>query len=163
MIPVHCYIHDIQTTYQPKRKQCSVSHTTSTSARNGDGSAYKVHKVSIMHATSVNCQPRKTRFEQCSRLFCFKPREIHRPTMMEFLHSKTVLQRLTENERWRAIGMVQNGNIQLNVAGLSNVSQSIVSRLWNRYQQSGRPYSITQRRDHLLVTNALRDLIQNTI
>ena len=83
--------------------------------------------------------------------------------MMEFLHSKTVLQRLTENERWRAIGMVQNGNIQLNVAGLINVSQSIVSRLWNRYQQSGRPYSITQRQDHLLVTNALRDRIQNTI
>ena len=48
-------------------------------------------------------------FEQCSQLFCFTPHEIHNPTVIEFLSSKSVVQRLTENERWRAVGILQNG------------------------------------------------------
>ena len=32
--------------------------------------------VSITGTTAVNWQPRNTRFERCSQLFCFKPHEI---------------------------------------------------------------------------------------
>ena len=46
-----------------------------------------------MGATHVNCQPRKTSFEQCSQLFCFQLREIHRPTFMEYLSSQEVFSR----------------------------------------------------------------------
>ena len=42
--------------------------------------------------------------------------------MMQFLSSKAVMPHLTENERWRAIGMLQNGSIQLNIARQFNVS-----------------------------------------
>ena len=47
--------------------------------------------------------------------------------MVKFLSSKAVTQRLTENERWRAMGMLQNGSIQLNVARHFNVSQTVIS------------------------------------
>ena len=102
--------------------------------------------------------------------FCFKSHEIHKPTLMEFLSSKAVMQRLTENERWRAIGLLQNGSIRPSVARQFNVSQSVISRLWNCYQQtenvtglphSGCPHSTTRHQGHLLVTNALRDWTQN--
>ena len=33
--------------------------------------------------------------------------------------------------------MLQNGSIQLNIARQFNVSQSVISRLWNRHQQTG--------------------------
>ena len=35
--------------------------------------------VLITDTTAVSCQPRKTRFKQCSQLFCFKSHEIQRP------------------------------------------------------------------------------------
>ena len=82
---------------------------TSASTRNGYGSACKIYKVSITGTTAANGQPRKTRFEMCSQLFCSQPREIHGPTVMKILSCKAVVQRLTENERWRTIGMPQNG------------------------------------------------------
>ena len=117
--------------------------------------------------TVVNCQPRETRSEQCSQLCCFEPREGHRPTLMEFLSSKAVTQRLTENERWKAIGMLQTGSIQLNNVRQFNVSQSVISRLWNHHQQTRNVTdlpcsglcSTTQRQDHQLVTNALSCLL----
>ena len=55
---------------------------------------------------------------------------------MEFLSSQAVKQRLTENERWRAIGMMQNGSTQLNVARQFDLSQSGINRLWNCHQQT---------------------------
>ena len=58
------------------------------------GQLTKFTKVSI---TAVTCQPRETRFEKCSQC---KSREIHRPTLVEFLSSKAVRQRITENQRW---------------------------------------------------------------
>ena len=85
----------------------------------------------------VNCQPHRARFEQCSQLYCVKPRKIDRSALMEFLPSKAVMWRLTENERWRAIGTLQNGRIQLNVVRQFNVSQSVTSRQRNRNQQTG--------------------------
>ena len=67
------------------------------------GSAHNIHTVSIMGTTVVNCPARKTRGEQYSQLYCLKTRDIHRPTLMGLLSSQAVMQRLTENERWRAI------------------------------------------------------------
>ena len=69
--------------------------------------------------TAVNCQPRKTEFEQCSQLFCFQPRKLY----MEFLSSNIAMQRLTVTVRRRAMGMLQNGSIQMNVARQFNVSR----------------------------------------
>ena len=66
--------------------------------------------------------------------------------------------------------MLKNGSIQLNVARQFNVAQYVISRLWNRHQQtgnvtdfppSGRPRSTTRRQDHLPVTNALGGQISN--
>ena len=85
----------------------------------------------------VNCQPRRTRFEQYSQLYCFKPRKIDRSALMEFLSSKAVMWRLTENERWRVIGMPQNGRIQLSVVRQFNLSQSVIRRQRNCTQQTG--------------------------
>lgn len=75
------------------------------------------------------------------------------------------MERLTEQQRWIGIGMLQTGSRQVDVARNLNVSQSVVSRLWNRYQnfrtvadlpRTGRPRVTTRRQDQLLVTQALR-------
>ena len=58
------------------------------------GSAHKIHIVSIMGTTVVNCPARKTRGEQYSQLYCLKTRDIHRPTLMRLLSSEAVMQRL---------------------------------------------------------------------
>ena len=42
--------------------------------------------------------------------------------------------RLTSNEMHVGIGMLETGSSQRNVAEHLNVSQSVVSRMWNRYQ-----------------------------
>ena len=89
---------------------------------------------------------------------------------MVFLSSKAVIQRLTENERWRATGVLQNGSNQLAVRRQFNMSQPVISGLWNCHQHvgnvtdlpcSGRPHSTTPHQDHLLVTNALKDRTQS--
>ena len=91
---------------------------------------------------------------------------------MEFLPSKAVVQRLTENERLRSIGMLLNGSIQLNVARHFDLSQSVISRLWTRHRQignvtdvphSGCPRFTSQRQDHQPVTHVLRDRTQSAI
>ena len=80
------------------------------------------------------------------------------------------MRRLPENQRWLAIGLLQGGNTQADVARQLNVSQSVISRLWNRHQQTGnvtdihragRPRATTRQQDRLLVTSALRDRHQN--
>ena len=53
-------------------------------------SAHKIHTVAITGTTAV-AKPRTTRFEQCSKHFSFKPREIRMPTLTEFLSSKAFL------------------------------------------------------------------------
>ena len=79
------------------------------------------------------------------------------------------MRRLPENQRWLAIGLLQGGSTQADVARL-NVSQSAISRLWNRHQQTGnvtdihrdgRPRATTRQQDRLLVTSALRNRHQN--
>jgi hypothetical protein len=44
---------------------------------------------------------------------------------------------LTGNEAAQAVSMLQAGQVQRAVAGHFNVSQSVISRLWNRFQHTG--------------------------
>ena len=71
------------------------------------------------------------------------------------------MRRLPENQRWLAIGLLQGGSTPADVARQLNVSQSVISRLWNRHQQTGnvtdihsagRPRATTRQQDRLLVT-----------
>ena len=45
--------------------------------------------------------------------------------------------RLTSDEMHVGIGILETGSSQRNVAEHLNVSQSVVSRMWNRYQTNG--------------------------
>jgi transposase len=45
--------------------------------------------------------------------------------------------RLSEDQRNNAIGRLQAGETQTHVSRVLNVSQSNISRLWDRYQQQG--------------------------
>ena len=62
--------------------------------------------------------------------------------------------------------MLQTGSTQVQTANFMNISQSVVSRLWARYQRhgavadmqrSGRPRSTSHRDDRLVVNQALRN------
>lgn len=77
-----------------------------------------------------------------------------------------IMIRLTEAQRWRAVGMLQTGSNQVQTANVMRTSQSVVSRLWTRYrrtgqvadlQRSGRPKSTNGRDDRLVVNQALRN------
>lgn len=67
--------------------------------------------------------------------------------------------RLSNVSRERAIGMLQNGATQAQVAASFNVARITISRLWNRFQtlnstadrpRSGRPRVTTPRQDRLI-------------
>ena len=79
------------------------------------------------------------------------------------------MRRLPRDERLRAIGMLQTGTSQREVANTFNVSKSVISRLWNRYQQtqnvddrprSGRPRSTTRAQDRFIRNQVLRNRTQ---
>ena len=45
---------------------------------------------------------------------------------------------LTDPQRWQAIGQLDRGERQVDVAARFGVSQSVVSRLYQRYHQTGK-------------------------
>ena len=62
--------------------------------------------------------------------------------------------------------MLQTGSTQVQTSNFMNISQSVVSRLWARYQRhkavadmqrSGRPRSTSRSDDGLVVNQALRN------
>lgn len=72
----------------------------------------------------------------------------------------------------RGIGILEAGNIEHYVAERLNVSQSVISRLWNRYLQagncqrrlkSGRPRCIIVRADLYLPCVAKRHRFQSAV
>jgi transposase len=76
---------------------------------------------------------------------------------------------LTGNEAAQAVGMFQAGQVQRAVAGQFNVSQSVISRLWNGFHhtgniaerpRSGRPRKTTMRQDRYLSNMAKRQRFQ---
>ena len=79
---------------------------------------------------------------------------------------------LTGNEASQAVGMLQAGKVERAVAGHFNVSQSVISRLWNRFQHtgnvaerpsSGRPRKRTVRQDRYLSNMAKRQRFQSAV
>jgi transposase len=79
---------------------------------------------------------------------------------------------LTGNEAAQAVSMLQAGQVQRAVAGHFNVSQSVISRLWNRFQhtgnvaerpRSGHPRKTTVRQDRYLSNMAKRQRFENAV
>ena len=79
---------------------------------------------------------------------------------------------LTSEEAARAVGMLEAGHSQRQVAGQFNVSQSVISRLRNRYnqtgivqerQRSGRPRCTTAPEDRYLGLIARRQRFQSAV
>ena len=79
---------------------------------------------------------------------------------------------LTGVEAAQAVGMVQSGVVQRTVAAHFNVSQSVISRLWNSFHQtgvvaerprSGRPRSTTARQDRYLANMSKRQRFQSAV
>ncbi|GFU62772.1 HTH_Tnp_Tc3_2 domain-containing protein [Trichonephila clavipes] len=73
--------------------------------------------------------------------------------------------RLPNSLRWRAVGWMEMGLSQADVARRLNVSCSVVQRLWNQYQSEdsvsrrpvpGRPRATTPAEDRFLALSARR-------
>ncbi|GFX36563.1 HTH_Tnp_Tc3_2 domain-containing protein [Trichonephila clavipes] len=44
---------------------------------------------------------------------------------------------LTDSEAWRVVGRLERGQTQAEVAQAIGVSQSVISRIWNRFLETG--------------------------
>ncbi|GFT55250.1 hypothetical protein TNCV_4611271 [Trichonephila clavipes] len=44
---------------------------------------------------------------------------------------------LTDSEAWRVVGRLEGGQTQGEVAQAIGVSQSVISRIWNRFLETG--------------------------
>ena len=82
--------------------------------------------------------------------------------------------RLSQDEMNRGIGMLHSGLSQRHVANVLGVSQSVVSRMWNRFITTGnvrhwhaggggggREHSTNEVQDRFLVVQARRHLFDN--
>ncbi|GFV02470.1 transposable element Tcb2 transposase [Trichonephila clavipes] len=72
---------------------------------------------------------------------------------------------LTDSEAWRVVGKLEGGQTQAEVAKAIGVSQSMISRIWNRFLENGsagrrpgqgRRLATTPKEDRYLVLTALR-------
>ncbi|GFW65771.1 HTH_Tnp_Tc3_2 domain-containing protein [Trichonephila clavipes] len=72
---------------------------------------------------------------------------------------------LTDSETWRVVGRLEGGQIQAEVAQAFGVSQSVISRIWNRFVETGsagrrpgqgRRWATTPNEDHYLVLTPRR-------
>ena len=78
--------------------------------------------------------------------------------------------RLSPEEMNRGVGMLESGVSQRRVAGILNVSQSVVSLMWNRHLTYGNPShrrcggrdgATTQRQDRFLLHHSRRQRFLN--
>ncbi|GFX89458.1 transposable element Tcb2 transposase [Trichonephila clavipes] len=79
---------------------------------------------------------------------------------------------LTDSEAWRVVGRLEGGQTQAEVAQAIVVSQSVISRMWNRFLESGsvgrrprqgRRRATTPNEDRYLVLTARRHQNMNVI
>ncbi|GFV33595.1 HTH_Tnp_Tc3_2 domain-containing protein [Trichonephila clavipes] len=72
---------------------------------------------------------------------------------------------LTDSEAWRVVGRLEGGQTQAAVAQAIGVSQSVISRIWNRFLETGsasrrpgqgRRRATTPNEDRYLVLTARR-------
>ncbi|GFT15112.1 transposable element Tcb2 transposase [Trichonephila clavipes] len=77
---------------------------------------------------------------------------------------------LTDSEAWRVIGRLEGSQTQAEVAQAIGVSQSVISRIWNRFLETesagrragqGRRRLTTPNKDHFLVLTARRHRNKN--
>ncbi|GFX13265.1 hypothetical protein TNCV_2990291 [Trichonephila clavipes] len=56
-----------------------------------------------------------------------------------FVSMSTMSQRshLTDSEAWRVVGRLEGGQTQAEVAQAIGVSQRVISRIWNRFLETG--------------------------
>ncbi|GFU16348.1 transposable element Tcb2 transposase [Trichonephila clavipes] len=75
------------------------------------------------------------------------------------------LSHLTDSEAWRVVGRLEGGQTQAEVAEAIGVSQSVISRIWNRFWRlevprrrpgQGRRWATTPNKDRYLVLTARR-------
>ncbi|GFT21137.1 transposable element Tcb2 transposase [Trichonephila clavipes] len=79
---------------------------------------------------------------------------------------------LTDSEAWRVVGRLEGGQTQAEVAQAIGVSQSVISRIWNRFMETGsagrrpgqgRRRETTPNEDRYLVLTARRHRNKNAI
>ncbi|GFW74002.1 transposable element Tcb2 transposase [Trichonephila clavipes] len=79
---------------------------------------------------------------------------------------------LTDSEAWRVVGRLEGGQTQAEVAQAIGVSQSVISRIWNRFLETGsagrrpgqgRRWATTPNEDRYLVLTARRHRNINAI
>ncbi|GFU35249.1 transposable element Tcb2 transposase [Trichonephila clavipes] len=79
---------------------------------------------------------------------------------------------LTDSEAWRVVGRLEGGQIQAEVAQAIGVSQKVISRIWNRFLETGsagrrpgqgRRRATTPNEDRYLVLMARRHQNKNAI
>ncbi|GFY01085.1 HTH_Tnp_Tc3_2 domain-containing protein [Trichonephila clavipes] len=79
---------------------------------------------------------------------------------------------LTDSEAWRVVGRLERGQTQAEVAQAIGVSQSVISRIWNRFLEigsagrrpgQGRRRATTPNEDRYLVLTARRHRNMNAI
>ncbi|KAF8781678.1 hypothetical protein HNY73_012052 [Argiope bruennichi] len=72
---------------------------------------------------------------------------------------------LTESEAWRVVGRLEGGQTKAEVAEAIGVSQSVISRIWNRFMETGnagrrsgqgRRHATTPNEDHNLTLTVRR-------
>ncbi|GFX26876.1 transposable element Tcb2 transposase [Trichonephila clavipes] len=72
---------------------------------------------------------------------------------------------LTDSEAWRVVGRLEGGQTQAEVAQAIGVTQSVISRIWNRFLETGRAgrrrgqsrrWATTPNEDRYLVLTAPR-------
>ncbi|GFU97345.1 HTH_Tnp_Tc3_2 domain-containing protein [Trichonephila clavipes] len=68
---------------------------------------------------------------------------------------------LTNSEAWRVVGRLEGGQTQAETVQALGVSQSVISRVWNRFLETGRPgqgrrRATTPNEDRYLVLTARR-------
>ncbi|GFW33406.1 transposable element Tcb2 transposase [Trichonephila clavipes] len=77
---------------------------------------------------------------------------------------------LTDSKAWRVVGRLERGQTQAEVAQAIGVSQSVISRIWNRFLDTGstsrrpgqgRRRATTPNEDRYLVLTARRDRNMN--
>ncbi|GFX52962.1 transposable element Tcb1 transposase [Trichonephila clavipes] len=78
---------------------------------------------------------------------------------------------LPESMAWRVIGRLESGQTQRSVADAVGVARNVVSKLWNRFQETGnvrrrpgagRPRATTSTDDRYIQLTARRNRIENT-
>ncbi|GFV84978.1 transposable element Tcb2 transposase [Trichonephila clavipes] len=132
---------------------------------------------SLLQCSNALVQPNECLLSECHRpqqgltthIRTFPSKPHKRPKMFHdcFVSISTISQRshLTDSEAWRVVGRLEGSQTQAEVAQAIGVSQSEISRIWNRFLEigsadrrpgQGRRRATTPNEDRYLVLTARR-------